>query len=99
MDLKDVRTLCKEIGIDLQGPDGQPFCCSQRMTVRGGIMGPDYAKCEKCGKTIGNMASPHINGGYIPDEKFFEDHPNNSTWVRLDSIHDESPERIDNKDG
>jgi len=80
--LLDITTLCKREGIDLRGDDGQPYCCGERMTVRSGIIGPDYAHCAICGKAIGNAASPHINGGYIPPEEWFAEH-GTRTWYRL----------------
>ena len=85
MELFDVTTLCKMHNIDLRGNDGQPYCCGERMKVKSGLLGPGYARCLKCGKTIGNVASPHINGGVIVTEKFFEENPNGATWVRLDT--------------
>lgn len=80
-DLRTIRDLCAEQGIELKDEDGQPFCCEQRMTVSGGILGPDHAECEMCGKTIGNVASPHINGGHIATDEFVK---SGKTWARLD---------------
>jgi len=85
MKLFDVTTLCNMLGIELRGDDGQPYCCGERMDVRGGLLGTDYAGCLKCGKAIGNAASPHCNGGRIVSEKFFTDHPQ-GTWMRLDNV-------------
>ena len=56
--LFDVTDLCQREGIELRGDDGQPYCCGERMNVRGGIIGPDFAECRKCGKAIGNAAKP-----------------------------------------
>lgn len=39
------------------------------MQVKGGIIGPDYARCKTCGLVIYNMLSPHINGGIILKEE------------------------------
>jgi len=80
-DLRTIRELCAEIGIELRGEDGQPFCCDQRMRVSGGIIGPDHARCEVCGKEIGNLASPHVNGGRVPTDEFLK---SEKTWARLD---------------
>lgn len=68
----DVRTAAAQIGVDLRGEDGQPFHCEQRMTVKGGIVGTDYAKCETCGALLLRMDSPHVNGGYRFDEADYE---------------------------
>ena len=84
MKLLSVKEICRLNNIELKEPDGQPYCCGQRMDVRSGIAGPDYAKCEVCGKTIGNLASPHINGGFIPSDQFFKENPN-GTWARIDT--------------
>ena len=64
----DVRTVAEHAGIELRTVDeeeGIPFHCGERMHVKGGIMGPDYAHCNRCGLLMSNAASPHINGGYI----------------------------------
>lgn len=83
-----VTELCKKFGIELQPPDGQPFHCGQRMDVRSGIVGPDYAECKICGLAIGNIASPHISGiiFQINDEIRAE-----RTWTRLDTPPIEQP--------
>lgn len=60
------------------------------MQVKGGLIGPDYAKCHTCGQEIGNAASPHINGGYIPDEAFLN---SGKTWVRLSLPNDQGVAR------
>ena len=80
--LFDVTDLCQREGIELRGDDGQPYCCGERMDVRGGIIGPDFAKCRKCGKAIGNAASPHINGGRIPSDEWIKEN-GNKTWYVL----------------
>ncbi len=79
--MRTVTDLCAELGIELRGDDGQPFHCGERMRVKSGLMGPDYAEC-KCGLRIGNAASPHINGGCILDDKWCEEH-GDRTWVKL----------------
>lgn len=38
-------------------------CCGELVNVWSGIAGTDKAACETCGKTIRNLASPHMNGG------------------------------------
>ena len=78
--MRTVTDLCAELGIDLRGEDGQPWHCGERMRVKSGLMGPDYAEC-KCGLIIGNAASPHISGG-IPSEDWCNEH-GNRTWVKL----------------
>jgi len=78
----DVTDLCQREGIELRGDDGQPYCCGERMNVRGGIIGPDFAECRKCGKAIGNAASPHINGGCIPSDEWIKEN-GNKTWYVL----------------
>ena len=67
----DVRTAA-QIGVELHGEDGQPFHCGQRMTVKGGIVGTDYAKCETCGVALLRLDSPHVNGGHIFDAATYE---------------------------
>lgn len=73
----DVRTICERVGIELREVDGEegiPFCCGQRMRVKGGVMGPDYADCGVCRQQIYNSASPHINGGYVLSEEIMAAH-------------------------
>ena len=82
-ELKSVVVLCFDEGIELRGEEGHPFCCGERMRTKSGIMGTDYAKCLKCGKAIGNMASPYINGIGFPKRKWLEEHKQ-YTWLRLD---------------
>jgi len=84
MELLGVSELCQQLSIELRGADGQPYCCGERMEVRSGIIGVDYAKCRKCGKAIGNVMSPHINGGYIVNDDFVKQH-GDRTWTRLDT--------------
>ena len=81
-DIRNIEDVKTRTGIELRGDDGQPYCCDQRTQVKGGIIGPDYAKCHVCGQEIGNAASPHINGGHIPADEFLE---SGKTWVRLSS--------------
>ena len=83
-ELFSVVVLCSDEGIELRGDEGHPFCCGQRMLTKSGICGTDYAKCEKCGKTIGNVASPHI-GGVLPSEEWFSER-GYWTWARLDKL-------------
>lgn len=89
-DIRNIEDVKTRTGIELRGDDGQPYCCDQRMQVKGGIIGPDYAKCHVCGQEIGNAASPHINGGCIPTAEFLQ---SGKTWVRLSSTNakDDSP--------
>ena len=81
-ELTDVRTLCAKLGIELQGEQGHPFHCGQRMKTYSGIMGTDLAICEVCGLTIGNIASPHINGGFLMGDEWHKKH-GDRTWARL----------------
>lgn len=67
-----VVDLAKSLNITLTGEDGQPHHCGKLMQVKGGILGPDYAECHVCGLIIGNILSPHINGGRVFDEEFYE---------------------------
>ena len=64
-----VRDIAERAGIELKGDDGQPWCCDRRMQVKGGLWGSDYARCNLCHKRMFNMASPHINGGYLLNEE------------------------------
>lgn len=61
MALYTVVEIAEATGIDLRGPAGHPYHCGERMHVKAGLIGPDYAQCEACGLTIGNAASPHIS--------------------------------------
>lgn len=79
----DVRTIAERAGIELRTVDGEegiPFCCGQRMQVKGGIWGPDHARCGSCRQEIMNLASPHINGGYVLSEAVLEAH-GDSIWT------------------
>lgn len=67
----DARTIAERVGIHLEGEEGHPFHCGERMRTKGGIAGTDYAEC-KCGLIIANAGSPHINGGYILSEDLYE---------------------------
>jgi hypothetical protein len=77
-EIMEVRALCSKHGIDLQGTDGQPHHCGQRMHVKGGLLGPDWAKCEICGLTIANLASPHIAGRLYSEKDLAS--MGNATW-------------------
>ena len=79
--MQTVEELCKQLGIELKGDHGQPYHCGERMNVKSGILGPDYAKC-KCGLEIGNMSSPHINGGHILGDEWYQEN-GNATWIKL----------------
>ncbi len=79
-ELADVRTICEAAGVELKGEDGQPFCCGERMYVGEGVLGPNYARCDKCGKEIRNLASPHVNGGYLMSDDWFAEH-GDRTWM------------------
>src|SRR5690606_40063074 len=87
-DIRDIEEVKARTGIEMRGDDGQPFCCGKRMQVTGEIIGPDYAKCHVCGQEIGNAASPHINGGYIPTEEFEK---SGKTWVHLSPPNVQAP--------
>jgi len=76
-----VEDLCKQVGINLVLPEGRPFHCGKNMRVGSGVMGPDLAECKVCGLTIGNIASPHINGGIIFTDN--DDIKEGKTWVLL----------------
>lgn len=78
--IRDVDEVKRLTGIELRGDDGQPYCCGQRMNVKGGIMGPDYARCKVCGQEIGNYRSPHISGSLLGDAWF--DDPK-KTWAQI----------------
>lgn len=72
----DVRTIAERAGIELRGEDGQPFCCDSRMHTKEGLMGPDYAKCSMCGTTMLNLASPHVNGGFLLNDDIMDEYGN-----------------------
>jgi hypothetical protein len=85
-ELKSVVDLCRDEGIELVGDEGHPYCCGERMQTKSGVFGTDYARCRSCGKTVGNLASPHINGhGFMTDEWLEEHGPR--TWARLDDAN------------
>lgn len=69
----DVVTAADALGVELRGEDGQPFCCGDRMTVKGGIFGVDYASCEKCGNYLYRIDSPHTNGGHVFSDEAYEE--------------------------
>ena len=72
----DVRTVAERAGIELRGEEGIPFHCGERMQVKEGVMGPDYARCSPCGLTMLNAASPHVNGGVVWNEQVMEEFGN-----------------------
>lgn len=72
-DHADARTIAERVGIVLEGEEGHPFHCGERMRTKGGIVGVDYAECN-CGLLICNAGSPHINGGYILNEEILTEH-------------------------
>ena len=72
----DVRTIAERAGVELRGDDGIPWHCEIEMQVKAGIWGPDYAKCNACGITMRNLASPHINGGVVFPEETHEAYGN-----------------------
>lgn len=86
----DVRSVCVAAGIDLRGGEGQPFCCGERMEVRSGILGPDYAKCHTCETELRNLASPHVNGGYMPNPEAPEFKAGRTwmAWTRRKGVDD-----------
>jgi len=88
--MKKVEELCADLKIELRGEDGQPYCCGERMNVRAGLMGPDYAECQKCGEIIGNVASPHINGGFILSDEWLTEH-GDATWAEIEHRKDANP--------
>lgn len=69
----DVRTVAERVGIVLEGEEGHPFHCGERMRTKGGVAGVDYAEC-RCGLLICNAGSPHINGGYILSDELLTEH-------------------------
>ncbi len=78
--MRTVSECCAEHGIELRGDDGQPFHCGERMRVKSGLLGPDYAIC-KCGLAIGNLASPHISG-CIPSAEWLSAN-GAKTWAKV----------------
>ena len=58
-----LATLCARLSIHLDA-DGIPSHCGEEMRVRVGLVGADWARCEKCGVTIGDVHSPHLGGGF-----------------------------------
>ena len=83
VDAKPVREAAAALGIDLLPPDGQPYHCGERCRVSGGIIGPDYVRCRKCGIGMVDLLSPHVNGGYVPDKKALEAYPYGA-WVPME---------------
>ena len=75
-----VREAAAALGIDLRGDDGQPYHCGEPCHVQGGIIGPDFVRCGKCGAEMINLLSPHVNGGYVPDARALEAYPDGA-WV------------------
>ena len=68
----DVPTITNIAGIELRDENGKeriPYHCNEKMQVKRGIIGPDYARCNTCELVICNMLSPHINGGMILKEE------------------------------
>jgi hypothetical protein len=80
-----IRQLARREGIELQGDDGQPYHCGERMRVGSGIAGPHYARC-KCGLEVGNLASPHIahtgSTAVLWNDGWFDAHKTR-TWIRM----------------
>jgi len=76
----DVRAAAAIIGVELRGDDGQPFHCGVRMTVKSGIFGVDYAKCEGCGCLLMRIDSPHTNGGRVFEDADY-DALGENVWV------------------
>ena len=71
----DVRTVAKMTGIELrdeEDKEGIPYHSEEKMQVKRGIIGPDYARCNTCELVIYNMLSPHINGGLIFKEEVIQ---------------------------
>jgi Fe-S-cluster-containing hydrogenase component 2 len=60
LELLDARAIAEREGIELQGDEGHPFHCAQRMQTKSGIAGVDYARCEACGLCIYRPVSPHM---------------------------------------
>lgn len=82
----NVATVAAKHGIELRGDDGQPYHHGQRMTVRSLLGAADYARCEVCELTIGDLLSPAVNGGYVFDDPIFDGHENlvgHATWALL----------------
>lgn len=75
----EVRQAADSIGVQLHGEEGHPFHCGERMTVKGGIFGVDYARCE-CGALMYRIDSPHTNGGYFLNEEAL-DNLGEAVWV------------------
>jgi hypothetical protein len=75
------------LGVELrdEGVEGyvQPYHCGQRMRVKKGIIGPDYARCEVCGAELRCMASPHVNGGVVVSPEWL-DAQGDRLWVAMD---------------
>ena len=72
-----VREICQRAGVTLRENtrgEAVALCCNRPMMVKSGMIGPDYLGCQQCGLTIGNMASPHINGGRVLTEEAYAKH-------------------------
>lgn len=62
-------------------PDGYAVAhCHQPMRIGSGVMGDDVATCVECGASIRNLASPHVNGGYVYAPAGYERH-GDATWI------------------
>lgn len=77
-----VQQLPEAFGIELRDDDGVPWHCGQKMIVRSGLFGADFAECQPCGLTVGNALSPHINAGIVFVDEVYEAHPGGA-WVAL----------------
>jgi len=83
MIMMSVRDICSKEQVELRGEKEQPYHCGEKMEIRSGLFGPDYVKCAVCDLEIGNMKSPHVNGGYMVDSAWAEEH-GDKTWVKID---------------
>lgn len=78
----------ESIGVELRGEDGQPYCCGERMHVKGGIFGVDYAHCETCRNLLYRIDSPHTNGGLVFTEEEYAA-LGDEVWIALNHERDD----------
>jgi hypothetical protein len=78
--LLDLKSLCEKEAVIFFDWDNL-YCCNVPMYTGVGPWGPDYACCGCCGKILGNIASPRINGGVFPSNEFLQKN-GERTWVR-----------------
>lgn len=85
-----LKELASREGIELrENPDdldySLPYHCDKQMQVRTGICGPDYGRCDECGLDIRMIGSPHVNGGLVMGDEWW-DEQGERLWLRTDNL-------------